>query len=175
MPRGAPLTARATLRAARLLTGLPAGSVALLALPVLLGGCAATVAVAPPDPPPSGVDAARCAALQAALPATLEGVGRRSVDPPSATTAAWADPPIVLRCGVLPPAGLTPTSEVIEIDGVRWFAAELTGGYRFTTSDRTPRVEVTVPDAYRPEVNPLVDLGPAITASVPTTTGPATP
>ena len=73
----------------------------------------------------------------------------------------------MLRCGVGAPGGLTPTSEVIEIEAVRWYAEELTAGYRFTTTDRTPRVELTVPDAYAPEVDPLVDLSPVVRSAIP--------
>ena len=141
----------------------------------MLAGCSRPVAVPPASPAPSGTDAARCDALAAALPATVQGQARRDVQPASSTTASWGDPPIVLRCGVPHPPGLTPTVEVIDVEGVRWYAEQLGAGYRFTTSGRTPYLEVTVPDAYRPEVDPLVDLGGAVRAALPATAPSSSP
>jgi hypothetical protein len=39
---------------------------------------------------------------------------------------------------------------------------QLERGYLFTTVGRAPAVEVSVPDAYRPESDALVDLAPAV-------------
>ena len=70
----------------------------------------------------------------------------------------------MLRCGVPPPPGLGPTSDVIEVEGVEWFLAESAAGYRFTTVGRTANVELTVPSQVdRTEATAsLVDLAPAI-------------
>ena len=141
-----------------------------------LAGCARSVAVPPPAPSPTGEAAQECAQLWAALPTTLEGQGRRATEPDGVTTtAAWGDPPIVLRCGVGRPEGMDPTSEAVEIDGVSWFPQQLTAGYRFTTTGLGTRVEVTVPAAYAPETGPLVDLSPVIAASMPSVTRKAVP
>ena len=148
---------------------------ALLLVPGL-AGCARSVAVPPPTPSPTGSSARECAQLWAALPGTLEGQSRRATEPDGVTTtAAWGDPPIVLRCGVGRPEDMAPTSEAVEIDGVAWFPQELTAGYRFTTTGLGTRVEVTVPDAYAPETGPLVDLSPVIAASMPSVTRKAVP
>lgn len=75
---------------------------------------------------------------------------------------AWGDPSIVLRCGVQRPASYDPTAELVTINGVNWFPEQLAHGYRFTTWGRAANVEVTVPDKYSPEVNPLVELASAV-------------
>jgi len=65
------------------------------------------------------------------------------------------------------PSALTSTSDLSVVNDVAWLAEPLTRGWRFTTTGRVAYVEVSVPDAYRPEVNPLVDLASAVTAAVP--------
>lgn len=134
---------------------------AWFALPVLLAvsGCSREVAVTPP--PHEATAAAVCARVAAALPTTLAGQDRREVTPDTGSTAAWGDPPIVLRCGVPVPAARTPTSLLTTVDDVDWFAEELTAGMLFTTDGRTVNVEVAVPDAYQP-ATVLVDLGPVL-------------
>ena len=68
-----------------------------------------------------------CAALLAALPAELAAAGgplpiRPLAGPAPPGVAAWAAAPrpVVLRCGLPRPAELTPTSSLLEINGVRW-------------------------------------------------------
>lgn len=68
-----------------------------------------------------------CTALLAALPAELPAAGgvlppRTLADPAPAGTRAWAAAPrpAVLRCGLVRPAELTPTSALLEVNGVRW-------------------------------------------------------
>ena len=70
----------------------------------------------------------------------------------------------MLRCGVERPAGLSPTSEILEVEGVEWFLVESAAGYTFTTVGRTAHVELTVPaEVDRSEATaPLVDLAPAV-------------
>jgi hypothetical protein len=60
-----------------------------------------------------------------------------------------------------------PTSDSVEVNGVSWLLEERDGGYRFTLLDREVFVRVTVPDAYAPEVNALVDLADAVRGAVP--------
>jgi len=124
------------------------------------------VRVAVPASPPATA-AAACAALATELPKTLNGLTARPTDPSSALVAAWGKDPVVLRCGVPKPAALQPTSELITVNGVDWLPEQLTEGYRFTTTGRVANVEVTVPQAYRPEVNLLVDLAAPFKATVP--------
>jgi hypothetical protein len=98
------------------------------------GGTATTAAAAPETGPLAVVpveapDAGGpdCSALLAALPAELPaGSGtlptRPLADPAPPGTRAWAAAPrpAVLRCGLTRPAELTPTSALLEVNGVRW-------------------------------------------------------
>jgi Protein of unknown function (DUF3515). len=86
-------------------------------------------------------------------------------------TAAWGDPAVVLRCGVAKPRTLRATSELIEINSVRWFLHETHEAYVFTTFGRVAFVEVSVPKSVPREraTAPLVDLARPVITSVPTT------
>jgi hypothetical protein len=99
-----------------------------------------------------------------ALPERVLDRARRDVSPDTELAAAWGDPPVVLRCGVGPPAGLTPTSEVLEVEGVEWFLDETGGALRFTAVGRRVAVEVVVPPAVdrSAAAGALVDLAPAV-------------
>jgi hypothetical protein len=110
--------------------------------------------------------------LHAALPHRVDGRDATGVTPRSTTTAAWGDPPVVLRCGVGRPRGFTATSEVVEVDGVSWFLRETRTGYLFTAVGRRAFVEVRVPSAVpRAEATaPLVDLAAAVRRSDPAAT-----
>lgn len=117
---------------------------------------------------------AHCAELIAALPATVNGLTRRT-DTGSAYAAAWGDPAIVLRCGVGRPAGLTRFSACQRADGIDWFVPDATiidqrADVLMTTIGRSPAVDVLVPARYRPTVAPMVDLAPALKAHTTLTT-----
>jgi Protein of unknown function (DUF3515) len=131
-----------------------------------------TVHVPPPLPGPAARTA--CESLSRRLPAVVQGQRRRRTDPSSSLTAAWGSPAITLRCGVSRPGHLAATSELTTVDGVDWFAEPVPGGYRFTTTGRTAYVEVSVPNAYQPEVAALTDLAVAVSAADPPT-GTGTP
>ena len=92
------------------------------------------------------------------------GRDRRDVSPDTDLAAAWGDPPVVLRCGVGPPAGLTPTSEVLEVERVEWFLDDTGRELRFTTVGRRVAVEVVVPASVERSAatGALVDLAPAV-------------
>jgi Protein of unknown function (DUF3515) len=116
-----------------------------IALPLLLAVTLAGAAVAarlgwiggPPAPDatplavvpveaPAAADPG-CTALLAALPAELDAdpdalPARPLVEPAPPGVRAWAAAPrpVVLRCGLPRPAELTPTSALLEINGVRW-------------------------------------------------------
>jgi hypothetical protein len=83
------------------------------------------IALVPVDAPDSG--GSDCAALLAALPAELPAGGgtlpaRPLASPAPPGTRAWAAAPrpVVLRCGLTRPVELTPTSVLLEVNGVRW-------------------------------------------------------
>ncbi len=116
--------------------------------------------------PPEEIRAA-CERLHPALPTTLAAKPTRAATPRSVLTAVWGDPPIALRCGVPRPAAYTPTTEVIGVNGVEWFPERQADGYVFTTVGRVADVQVRVPAAYAPEVNPLTELAGPIAAAIP--------
>jgi Protein of unknown function (DUF3515) len=112
------------------------------------------LAVVPVDAPDA--DGPQCAALLGALPASLPADGgalpaRPLADPAPAGTRAWAAAPrpAVLRCGLTRPAELTPTSTLLEVNGVRWL--ELNDGrpnpvvISWVAVDRPVYVVLTVP------------------------------
>lgn len=113
------------------------------------------------DPTPSPEGREQCAAVMAALPATVLDQPRRTVEP-GALSAAWGDPTITLKCGVDKPPTLGPASECFEVNGVGWFAEQLEGGYLFTTIGRPTYVQVGVPPDYAPEATALVDVAAAV-------------
>jgi len=133
-----------------------------------LSACSSGVSVSPPSPEPKGAAAYACAALHGRLPDKVAGATTTATKPQSPLTQAWGSPAIVLRCGVAVPAALTPTSELVTINGVDWLPEPLTQGYLFTTVGRVLNVEVSVPDHYSPEADALSDLGPVIAAMDPT-------
>ncbi|MCE7079918.1 DUF3515 family protein [Streptomyces sp. ST2-7A] len=151
-------------------------TVALLSVFVGAVGCAGTGTVSVPAPEPAADAAGICRTLADALPGEVEERERREVEPSSPYTAAWGDPAIVLRCGVPDPAVLDPPdaaydpfADAVAVNDVSWLieAGANGDGYRFTTTERTVRVEVTVPSAYAPETGVLVDLAEAVAGSVP--------
>jgi hypothetical protein len=113
-----------------------------IALPMLLAVAVAAIGVVgrvggvgeppPPDTGPLAVapvdapDAAGpdCTALLAALPTDLAGLAPRPIDQadqlPGIRAWAAAPRPVVLRCGLPRPAELTPSSALLEVNGVRW-------------------------------------------------------
>jgi len=125
-------------------------TIALLALGLL--GCARPVDVSgsPVDP--------QCADFLASLPVTVVDQRLRETVPREMTAAAWGDPPIVVRCGVAEPTALGDSSTLIDVESITWFPEPLSNGTLFTSVGRTPRIEVTVPRDFAPEVNVLVDL-----------------
>ncbi|MGW7519598.1 DUF3515 domain-containing protein [Streptomyces sp. NPDC054796] len=146
----------------------PREAIVLAATLVCVAGCSSLgdeAGPAVPSPSPSGKTAKSCRALHDRLPEHVNGQERIALEPGSPYTAAWGDPAIELRCGVPRPAKLTPgsehynpTADAAEVNGISWLIEERDGGYRFTTTERAARVEVTVPDAYAPEVGALTDL-----------------
>ena len=143
---------------------------AALAVPLLLlVGCSEppAVEVTPAD---VTIDArAFCQHLDVLLPSKVDDQRTIPTTPGSRYTAAWGDPAVVMRCGVSRPAGLTRTSEVIEVNGVDWFLVETDDAYVFTTVNRAANVEVSVPRSVpRTEATaPLVDLAPGVRAAIP--------
>jgi Protein of unknown function (DUF3515) len=119
----------------------------------------------------AGGDARACAALVKALPHRVANQGERDVDPGRGYAAAWGDPAIELRCGVSRPEGFDRFSSCQTTDGVDWFIPERQQTGRpvpitMTTVGRAVDVEVRIPPDYFPPATTMVDLAPAIKATL---------
>lgn len=121
----------------------------------------AAVTVAAP-PPPSAAIAAGCTKIFEKLPVQLGSLAPRKTDSDSGFVAAWGDPAIVIRCGVVRPAAFSATNgaDLQDVDGVLWLPDLQKKQVVYTTVDRgSVYVEVTVPAA---QDQPLSLLAPAI-------------
>ncbi|MEX3102843.1 MULTISPECIES: DUF3515 domain-containing protein [unclassified Streptomyces] len=121
-------------------------------------------------PSPSAKAAEICGKLDAALPATVDGLPRRDPEPASPLTAGWGDPAIILRCGVVkPPKMDDKNADAGEADGVGWLVEKQDNGtIRFTSALRVVYIEVTLPKSRAAEgMSPLIDLAPAVKKTVP--------
>lgn len=130
---------------------------------LLLGACGRSVSVEP-LPALSPGTLTSCYDLISALPVSISAGRSWSVEPSPDTTKAWGSPAVVLRCGdeVPPPE---PTEQLYSVDGIDWRLIPLTGGDRYTTVDRTPGVEVTVPAQYSPTASILAEIAGPIAAN----------
>ncbi|SFC99732.1 DUF3515 domain-containing protein [Streptomyces aidingensis] len=137
--------------------------------------CTSSSGLPEPEPPaPEGEAARACRSLYAALPEHIEDQPRRPLSEETEYAAAWGDPSITLRCGtgrpaVLDPAGgeYNPAADAVVVNDVAWLAEERPDGYRFTTTERTVWVEVTVARELAPEVSVLVDLAAPVAEHIP--------
>ncbi|AJE42699.1 DUF3515 domain-containing protein [Streptomyces nodosus] len=156
------------------LLGLPALALLIAAAGCSSGDATASTAVPSPDTKVAGL----CRNLDKVLPRTVDGLDRKDPEPPSALTAGWGSPAIILRCGVAQPPKMTdpkvargddPTSVGGEVDGVGWLMEKQSdGSYRFTTTLRQAYVEVTLPEERADDgASVLVDLAPAVKRAIP--------
>ena len=152
--------------------GVVACLVAGLAVGTLSGCGAARVDIRAPAAL-SADDEAACEQLVQSLPNTVSGQVRRSVNPDDALGAAWGDTPIVLTCGVGPPAGFDDFSLCQVGNGVGWFVPDQvlddqSAEVVMTTVEYAPAVEVRIPPSYRPEgpAAVMAELAPVIKSSL---------
>jgi len=125
---------------------------------------AVTVSASPAIRDPAGV----CSALVAALPTTLSGrVSRPVTGVPAGTAAAWGDPPIVLRCGVPPPASYVPGTPVISVQGVDFDTYPIGGQIRWTAVGRRAYVQILIPNTIEGQGALIADIAPVIAAHDP--------
>jgi hypothetical protein len=84
-----------------------------------------------------------CASVLVAV-RSIEALGQlERRDTTGQSTAAWGDPPVVLRCGVEPPG---PTTQACEtVGGVDWVVARTDQRATYTTYGRSPAVQVELP------------------------------
>ncbi|MEV8378200.1 DUF3515 domain-containing protein [Kribbella sp. NPDC056861] len=164
MPRSSHLSPIAAADGRRARTRVALAVAALVVSAAALAGCSPGPAkLAVPSPAPEVADA--CTQLIQALPAEVLDAERRKTEPVSALTTAYGDPPIEITCGVAPPAGMAQAqSQCFEVNGVGWFAQEVTNGAIFTTIGRKVYLEIAVPKKYAPEANALTDVSDTVKA-----------
>jgi hypothetical protein len=113
------------------------------------------------------------AGLDGDLPAGTTTLPRRALaDPAPSGVRAWAASPesVVLRCGLPRPAELTPTAELLEINGVRWL--RLDDGapdpqvLTYVAVDRPVYVALTLPTAVGS--GPVQAVSDAVRTTLPT-------
>ena len=135
---------------AYVLRGALIASLSVLALTA----CSRPVAVQAPNASPD------CEPVLSAAPIRLLGELQRETSPRDAAAVAWGDPPIVLVCGIDHEA--PPNAQVITIEGIDWIAEVTDAGTVFTTLSQAPTIQVRVPVDYRPEVDAVLEIAPAL-------------
>ena len=128
----------------------------VLALPLLLTGCAATVVMpaAPLANDPS------CAEIIVRLPSETDGQAKRTTN--SQSTAAWGEPvAITLTCGLEPV--MVSALPCITAGDVDWIVDDSDKpNYTFISFGRTPATAVTIDSTKSSGANVLEDLGQAV-------------
>ena len=137
----------------------------------LLAGCGSG-ALDVTAPSVTGPAARHCARLVRALPQSIADQKRQKVATGAqGYAAAWGDPPIVLRCGVPKPKGLTRFASCQQVNGVGWFVPPRQvnrgpGPIDLTTIGFQPRVAVHLPADYWPPAAAMADLAASVKASL---------
>jgi hypothetical protein len=123
--------------------------------------------VLPVEVPPVTPEAdASCPALMSTLPLELTGEESRRVRSDSPYAYAWGDPPIVLICGVDPPAGYVVGVSAIQINGVQWYVDTSDPDTTvWTTVDRPVYVQISLPSSV--DSAPVTALTPQIAQALP--------
>jgi hypothetical protein len=128
----------------------------VLALPLVLTGCAATV-VMPAAPLANDPG---CAEVIVRLPSETDGQARRTTN--SQSTAAWGEPvAITLTCGLEPV--MVSALPCITAGDVDWIVDDSDKpNYTFISFGRTPATAVTIDSTKSSGANVLEDLGQAV-------------
>jgi hypothetical protein len=128
----------------------------VLALPLLLTGCAATV-VMPAAPLANDPG---CAEVIVRLPNETDGQAKRTTN--SQSTAAWGEPvAITLTCGLEPV--MVSALPCITAGDVDWIVDDSDKpNYTFISFGRTPATAVTIDSTKSSGANVLEDLGQAV-------------
>ena len=128
----------------------------VLALPLLLTGCSATV-VMPAAPLANDPG---CAEVIVRLPSETDGQTKRTTN--SQSTAAWGEPvSITLTCGLEPV--MVSALTCITAGDVDWIVDDSAKpNYTFISFGRTPATAVTIDSTKSSGANVLEDLGQAV-------------
>lgn len=112
--------------------------------------------------PAAQASSPECAAVAAAWPERVAGLGSYPNSADSPTVHAWgksADDAVIARCGVTSPG---PTSDAcFSANDVDWVATPLNGGMKYVTYGRAPAVEVLVPTSAKLDGTALAAFAPA--------------
>lgn len=141
-------------------------------------GARARARAAAPDTGPVAVAAAPapgasgryCTALMPALPGRLVSQDRRPLADSQPGVAAWGDPAVILRCGLMDPAELTCSSELMQFTdasggSVAWLRLSDPSAVTYIAVDRPVRIAVTLPAGTGP--GPIQQLSQVIAARLP--------
>jgi hypothetical protein len=131
-------------------------------------GCEGSVLhVTPPQPANDVVPV--CNRLNDQLPNLLENLQSRPSRPRSPLVHAWGNThPVVLRCGVPTPRGYSASSpQTADVNDVTWFQQIQGDHVVWTAIRKAVNVELTVPTHYKGQGAFLVDVGNAISTSIP--------
>lgn len=139
----------------------------------------APVPVAAPRLPARAAEV--CLAVTSRLPARVRELPARKVTAGPEQNAAYGEPPITLQCGVSQPvlcATLTGGADCVPLDaellnmnGVCWYARPTAGATGFTTLDREIPVRVTVPARYEQPAQWANEFSDIVVASDKSRTG----
>jgi hypothetical protein len=122
-----------------------------------------------------------CLAVTSRLPARVRELPARRVTAGPEQNAAYGEPPITLQCGVIQPA-LCATltggadcvpldAELLNMNGVCWYARPTAGATAFTTLDHEIPVRVTVPERYEQPAQWANEFSDIVVASDKSRTG----
>ena len=126
-----------------------------------------------------------CLAVTSQLPVKVRDLTARKVSAGPEQNAAYGEPALTVACGTAQPkmcaslddsgTGCVPLdTELLNMNGVCWYAAQQAGAAVFTTMDREVPVQVTVPQQYAQPAqwanefsDTVVKTDKSITAGVP--------
>ncbi|HEX5114449.1 MAG TPA: DUF3515 domain-containing protein [Pseudonocardiaceae bacterium] len=148
----------------------PSGGPAASTQPSATANATGPLLLVPVDAPQAG--SPDCAALLRKLPATLANgatplAARQLATPAPQAAAAWGggDDPVVLRCGIERPPELTPTSELLDVDGVQWLRVSAGDLATWYAVDRPVVVALTLPGDVG--TGPIQDVSESVGATLP--------
>ena len=160
----------------------PPRALLLAALGVAVAAAAAVLLIAmtrtrPPQPlvipaiPAPQADTPDCATLMGALPQRLGDYPRAApADPVPPATAAWRSGdtlPVLLRCGLGPPADFVVGAPIQVVDSVQWFrvADQGTGRSTWFVVDRPVYIALTLPQGTG--ATPIQEISDVVATKLP--------
>ncbi|HZA10993.1 DUF3515 domain-containing protein [Mycobacterium sp.] len=146
-----------------------AAVIAVLVVAVASRGKPAQRPIALPALPAPQAAGPECRRLLSTLPRQLGDFPRATLaEPAPPGAAAWrqgGDDPVVLRCGVDPPADFVVGSPIQVVDAVQWFPVIDGGRSTWFAVDRPVYVALTLPQNSGP--TPIQEVSDAITQTMP--------